>query len=60
MIENPYILLSYINTKLRNNYPSLKSLCEDLDIKEEEIIKNLQKINYQYDEKSNQFKLEAK
>ena len=60
MIENPYILLSYINTKLRDNYPSLKSLCEDLDIKEEEIIKNLQKINYQYDEKSNQFKLEVK
>ena len=31
MIENPQILLSVINTKLRDNYDSLSALCEDLD-----------------------------
>ena len=30
--QDPNILLSYINTKLRDQYPSLEALCEDLDV----------------------------
>ena len=55
MPSNPYILLSVINTKLRDNYPSLKTLCEEEDLNEEEIISLLKSIDYTYDEKLNKF-----
>ena len=55
MPSNPYILLSLINTKLRDNYPSLKTLCEEEDVSEEEIISLLESIDYTYDEKLNKF-----
>ena len=53
--SNPYILLSVINTKLRDNYPSLKTLCEEEDLSEEEITSLLKSIDYTYDEKLNKF-----
>ena len=55
MPSNPYILLSVINTKLRDNYPSLKTFCEEEDLSEEEIISLLKSIDYTYDEKLNKF-----
>lgn len=55
MISDPNILLSFINTKLRDAYDSLALLCEDLDYDEEEVIKVLEKINYFYDDRVNQF-----
>lgn len=55
MPSNPYILLSVINTKLRDNYSSLKTLCEEEDLSEEEIISLLKSIDYVYDEKLNKF-----
>ena len=54
--NNPYILLSFINTKLRDQYTSLDALASDLDIDKEEIIKILETIDYFYDENNNQFK----
>lgn len=30
--QDTYILLSYINTKLRDEYPSLDALCAALDV----------------------------
>jgi len=57
MIPNdPVMLLSFINMKLRDQYDSLDSLCDDLDINKAEILEKLEKINYFYDEKQNQFK----
>lgn len=53
---NPIILLSLINTKLRNQYDSLTSLCEDLDYDCDEICTTLKSIGYTYCEKENQFK----
>lgn len=55
MPSNPYILLSVINTKLRDVYSSLKMLCEEEDLSEEEIISLLKSIDYTYDEKLNKF-----
>ncbi len=52
---DPVMLLSYINTQLRDNYPSLKELCDSLDIDEEYIEKRLSAINKHYDESENQF-----
>lgn len=54
--KNPYILLSIINTKLRDTYESLDALCDDLDESKEEIIENLKSIGYYYSNKDNSFK----
>lgn len=53
--HDPVILLSYINTKLRDFYPNLDALCDDLDVDKNEIIEKLEKINYVYNEEKNQF-----
>lgn len=55
--QNPVILLSYINTELRDNYADLDDLCKSLDIEKKEITYILKKIGYKYNENSNQFKL---
>lgn len=53
--QDPTILLSYINLKLRDFYDSLQSLCDDIDVSENEIMEKLASINYRYDEEKNQF-----
>ena len=56
MIPNdPVMLLSFVNMKLRDNYASLDDMCEDLDILSSEIIEKLEKIDYHYDVEKNQF-----
>lgn len=56
MIPNdPVMLLSFINLKLRDFYPSLEALCEDLDLDAGEIIRRLASIDYRYDAASNRF-----
>lgn len=49
------LLLSFINTKLRDSYKNLESLCDDLEINEDELKEKLSLINYYYDEKRNAF-----
>ena len=51
----PVILLSFINTTLRDFYPSLEELGMDLDADTNEIAEKLKMINYEYDEKQNRF-----
>lgn len=53
--KDPNILLSIMNTKLRDFYDSLESLCDDLDESREEIESILEKIGYFYNSKMNQF-----
>ncbi len=53
--KDPAILLSVINTKLRDFYPSLDALCDDLEENKAEIIKKLAQIGYNYDEGKNKF-----
>ena len=56
MIPNdPAMLLSYINTKLRDEYASLDELCADMDIDETGLREKLETINYFYDDMSNRF-----
>lgn len=52
---NSAVLLSIINSKLRDFYPNLDSLCDDLNEPVEEIKEILSFSGYQYDEKINQF-----
>lgn len=49
------ILVSLINTKLRNNYSSLDELCEDLNINRNQLENKLKKIDYYYNTTRNQF-----
>ena len=52
---DPVILLSVINTKLRDYYPSLDALCDDMQIDIQELSDKLDMIDYTYDAKQNQF-----
>ncbi len=54
--SDPIILLSYLNTQLRDRYPSLLLLCEDLDADYEEICRKLEAIGYRYDADQNRFR----
>jgi hypothetical protein len=53
--DNPLMLYSVLNTKLRDQYGSLKALCEDLDVDENEIIKKLEKEGFHYMPELNKF-----
>lgn len=54
--KDPVMLLSYINTQLRDHYSSLDELCDSLDLEKEEILSKLEGIQYAYDEETNQFR----
>ncbi|MFV0341569.1 MAG: DUF4250 domain-containing protein [Anaerocolumna sp.] len=54
--KDPFILLSYINTQLRDFYKTLDDLCDHLDIDELELRTTLRKIHYEYIPEQNQFK----
>ena len=57
MIPNdPVMLLSYINTQLRDNYKDLEDLCDRLDVSQSEIEEKLGHIGYRYNKDLNQFK----
>jgi Domain of unknown function (DUF4250) len=53
--EDPFILLSFVNLKLRDYYENLDVLCEELDVSKEELIEKLKMIHYEYHEKENRF-----
>ena len=53
--KDPVMLLSFINTNLRDFYSSLDDLCNSLDLNKEDVINKLSSINYEYDEKLNKF-----
>lgn len=53
--KDPVMLLSYVNTQLRDFYPSMEEFCAAFDIEKEEIDQKLRQIDYQYDEKNNQY-----
>ena len=49
MPEDPNILLSYVNLKLRDCYSSLEAMCEDLDVRLADVEAKLKGVGYQYD-----------
>lgn len=53
--KDPYMLLSVVNMKLRDSYPSFEALCDDMDVSGGEISEALEKIGYAYDSENNQF-----
>lgn len=53
--KDPVILLSVINTYLRDKYPSFSALCDDLNVNEQELTNKLSEIGYEYNKERNQF-----
>lgn len=53
--KDPVMLLSFVNLKLRDFYPSLDALCEDLDVDKKEIEEKLASIDYHYQASENRF-----
>lgn len=53
--QDPIILVSYVNTKLRDHFATLEEFCYTYDVDEEELRSTLSSVDYQYDETTNQF-----
>ena len=53
--SDPVMLLSYVNLKLRDFYPSLDALCDDIGEDKDKITAALEKIDYRYSAEKNQF-----
>ena len=53
--NNPMILLSVVNTQLRDEFPSLDELCAFFNQDRSELEEKLAAINYTYDPGTNRF-----
>lgn len=53
--KDPNMLYSVINMKLRDEYPSLDSLCRGMDINKEDILIPLRDAGFHYDAVNNCF-----
>ena len=53
--EEPVMLLSFVNRKLRDQYASLDDLCDDLNVLSVELEEKLGEIGYFYNAKENRF-----
>lgn len=53
--KDPVILLSYVNTQLRDFYPSLDEFCEARDADQAAVEAALAPLGYVYDAEKNQF-----
>lgn len=53
--RDPFLLLSYVNTQLRDFCENLDDLCRTLDIDEQALVSQLADIGYLYDPAQNRF-----
>ena len=53
--KDPVMLLSFVNTQLRDNYASLDEFAAAYGVEVEDIKKKLGDIDYSYDEDGNRF-----
>ena len=54
--KDPVILMSVLNTKLRDEYHSLEALCEDLELEKDKLTVRLHEAGFDYDPEQNQFR----
>ncbi|MDE6020377.1 MAG: DUF4250 domain-containing protein [Ruminococcus sp.] len=54
--NDPIMLMSVINTRLRDEYSSFEKLCKSLNIDKYEIMKKLEKAGFKYKPDINQFR----
>ena len=53
--QDPMILVSWLNTQLRDHYASLELLCEDLQLSQSDISRKLAALGYAYAPAHNRF-----
>jgi hypothetical protein len=53
--KDPFILYSWVNLKLRDFYPNLDALCDDLQVEKEALKSKLSAAGFEYDENQNKF-----
>lgn len=53
--QDPVILLSYVNTQLRDRCPALDALCEQENVDKDALCAKLAEIGYEYNAERNQF-----
>lgn len=53
--EDPMMLMSVINMKLRDYYSDLDALCEDMDIDRQELEAKLAQAGFEYSTENNRF-----
>ena len=49
------MLYSFINVKLRDFYPSLDALCEDMNVDKSMIVMKLKSVGFEYSAERNRF-----
>ena len=57
--KDPVMLLSYLNTQLRDFYPDMDELCRALDLDRKTVDEAMASIDYAYDSAKNQYVLET-
>ncbi|MEE1315505.1 MAG: DUF4250 domain-containing protein [Faecalimonas sp.] len=53
--KDAMLCLSVVNTRLRDVYPTLETLCAELDVEQDMLMKKMAEIDYVYDKEQNQF-----
>ena len=53
--NDPIMLLSMVNMKLRDMYKDLDAMCDDLDADKADLCAKLKAAGYEYDPQRNQF-----
>lgn len=53
--QDPIMLLSFLNLKLRDYGKNLEEICDDLELSVSEVTEKLAALDYHYDEEKNQF-----
>ena len=54
--KDPFILMSYVNQKLRDEYPNLDALCEDLELDRAALEAELAAVGFAYDGEQKRFR----
>ena len=54
--QDPVMLMSWVNTKLRDEYPNFEALCDDLQLDRRTIEEKLSAAGFEYMPVVNQFR----
>ena len=53
--QDPIMLMSWLNLKLRDFYPDLDALCDDLELDRKEIEEKIKAAGFEYSEEHRKF-----
>lgn len=53
--KDPVMLLSFVNTQLRDHYPSMEEFCAANGVEKDTVDAALSSIDYQYDPETNRY-----